>query len=103
MLVGLDRVFIHNAFKFLHVTCSCIFHAYVISFLFWFMMCSTLSLSQIDSTMSPKACKSTPAQNPLHGSRSSSSDPPVPSHIWFRDEKAKTDFFENFQNRGVHP
>ena len=53
--------------------------------------------------MAPKHRKSTLAQNPLHGSRLSSSLPPVPSHIRFRDEKAKTDFFENFQVRGVHP
>ena len=33
---------------------------------------------------------------------SSSSNPPVPFHIRFHDEKAKTDLFENFQNRGVH-
>ena len=33
---------------------------------------------------------------------SSSSDPPVPFHIQFHDEKAKTNFSENFQDRGVH-
>ena len=33
----------------------------------WCVLLS-LSLSRIDSTMSSKACKSTPAQNPLHGS-----------------------------------
>ena len=54
--------------------------------------------------MEPKQKKSTLARNPHHGSESSSSTlPPVPSHIWFCDEKAKTDFFENFQKRGVHP
>ena len=53
--------------------------------------------------MAPKQCKSIPAQNPLQGSGSSSSSiPPVPSHIWFRDEKAKTDFFENFQSYSIH-
>ena len=50
--------------------------------------------------MAPKQRKSTPARNPLQGSRSSFS---VPSHIWFCDEKAKKDFFENFQAHGVLP
>ena len=62
-----------------------------------------LSLSLLDRrAMTPKVRKSTPVWNPLRGSESSSSNPPVPSHIWFRDEKAKTNFFENFQNCGVH-
>ena len=53
--------------------------------------------------MTPKQCKSIPARNPLQGFRSSSSfDPPVPFHIRFCDEKAKTNFFENFQKHGVH-
>ena len=91
-----------------HVTCSCIFHAYVLSFLsyselvlcFYFVFSLSLSLSQIDCSMAPKQRKSTPARNPLQGSRTSSS---IPSHIQFRDEKAKKDFYENFQNRGIHP
>ena len=78
---------------------------YIFSFLFWFVMCSilSLSLSLLDRrAMTPKVRKSTPVWNPLRGSESSSSNPPVPSHIWFRDEKAKKNFFENFQNCGVH-
>ena len=51
--------------------------------------------------MAPKQRKSTPARNPLCGSKSSSSDPSIPSHIQFHDKKAKTEFFENFQNCGV--
>ena len=62
----------------------------------------SLFLSRIDSDMAPKQRKSTPTRNSLRGTRSSSSDPLVPSHIRFRDEKAKTDLFENFMNRGVH-
>ena len=39
------------------------------------MFCSfSLSLSWTDDTMAPKQQKSTPAQNPLQGSRSTSSD-----------------------------
>ena len=52
--------------------------------------------------MAPKQHKSTPARNPFQGSRSSCSVPPIPSHIRLCDEKAKTDFFKNFQARGVH-
>ena len=32
----------------------------------------------------------------------SSSSDPTPSSVQFRDEKAKSDFFENFSRRGVH-
>ena len=52
--------------------------------------------------MAPKQRKSTPARNPPRGFGSSSSNPPIPSDIQFHDEKAKTDFFENFQNHGIH-
>ena len=42
--------------------------------------------------------------NPLQFSgSSSSSDPLVLFHIRFRDEKAKMNFFENFQKHGIHP
>ena len=39
----------------------------------------------------------------FQGFGSSSSDPPVPLHICFHDEKAQTALFENFQACGVHP
>ena len=51
--------------------------------------------------MAPKH-KSTPSQNPLRFEASSSSSNPTPSHIRFRDEKAKSEFFENFSRRGFH-
>ena len=89
----------------LHVTCSCIFHAYILFIFSYFKLvfCSlSLSLSRIDCAIAPKPHKSIPAQSPFCGSGSSSSDSPVPSHIRIHDEKAKTDLFENFQNRGVH-
>ena len=57
----------------------------------------SLSLTQTDCVMAPKQRKSTPARNLLQGAGSSSSDSPVPLDIRFRDEKVKTDFFENFQ------
>ena len=62
----------------------------------------SLSLSQIDYAMAPKVCKSTPTWNPL-GSESFSSDPILPLHIRYRNEKVWKDFLENFQKRGVHP
>ena len=62
-----------------------------------FSLSLSLSLSQRDCVMAPKQRKSTPTRNLLQGAGSSSSDPPVPLHIRFRDEKVKTDFFENFQ------
>ena len=66
-------------------------------------LCASLSFSFSDRLrMAPKP-KSTPTWNPL-GSRSSSSDPPVPPlHVWFHDGKAQQDFLENFQKHGVHP
>ena len=50
--------------------------------------------------MAPKR-KSTLARNPLRSGVSTSSDP-TPFSIRFRDEKTKSDFFENFSRRGVH-
>ena len=57
----------------------------------------------VSCIMAPK-CKSTPSRNPLHSKASSSSSPfdPTPSHVWFHDEKAKSDFFENFSQCGIH-
>ena len=76
------------------------------SFLFFFYSCFmvvmlfsfSLSLSLTNKLrMAPKVRKSTPGQNPLQGSgSSSSSDPLPPLHVWFHDEKACWDFSENF-------
>ena len=49
--------------------------------------------------MAPKR-KSTMSQNPLRSGASSSD--PTPSHVRFHDEKAKSDFLENFSWRGIH-
>ena len=53
--------------------------------------------------MAPKH-KFIPSWNLLRFGASSSSFPsnPTPSHVQFRDEKAKSDFFENFSRRGIH-
>ena len=93
-------------YLFLHVTCSCIFHAYVFSL--FFLFCSVgdvfslfLPFSLSDRLrMTPKR-KSTPTWN-LLSSESSSSNPTSLLHIWFHDVKAQQDFLENFQRCGVH-
>ena len=93
--------FTYDAFNF---SCDMFIHFLCILFFFEhaFKFCSlslSLSLSrvcartQIDCIMAPKQCISTPSRNPLHGFVSSSSDPSIPSHIRFCDEKAKTNFF----------
>ena len=114
VLVGLDwaESMMH---LYLQVTCSCIFmHMYlqvslfVILYLVWrFSDYLSLSpshfVSYISCVMAPKR-KSIPSLNPLRSGASSSSSPsdPTPSHVWFCDEKAKSDFLENFSRRGIH-
>ena len=95
----------------LHVTCSCISHAYVLSFqytcyiwyclgLFWLSFLSLpFFLFMLVVSMAPKR-KSTPARNPLHSRASSSSDPTL-SHIRFCDDDAFKAFSENFSRWGI--
>ena len=96
---------------YLHVTCSCIrtfnslyfdIHCVVGTFLIVFLSPS-ISLSYVSCIMTSKH-KSIPSQNPLRFRASSSSTPsdPTPSHVWFYDEKAKSDFSENFSRQGIH-
>ena len=67
VLVGLDWVSTHGAIFVSHITCSCIFHAYVSFFIsFYVLYCdcvlSSLSLSFLDRLcMAPKQQKSTSA------------------------------------------
>ena len=97
----------------LHVTCSCIFHAYVLFFFLYiwyiwiawdFFYCSSLllplNLFTLVVFMAPKR-KSTPAHNPLRSGASSSTDP-SPSTVWFRDDDAFKAFLKNFSRRGIH-
>ena len=60
---------------------------------------SSLSLSLLISLLVMEPKKSVPSENLIH--RGSSSSFPFDS-IWFRDEKARDDFFENFSNRIIH-
>ena len=95
----------------LHVTYSCILHAYVFLFtysyyceLFWdFSNCLLLSPSlsiYVSRVMAPKR-KSTLAQNPFHSGASSSFDS-TPLSLRFHDDDAHKAFSENFSRRGVH-
>ena len=96
----------------LHVTCSCISHAYVPSFQYiWYYWCCLglfwlsflflpLFLFTLVVSMAPKH-KSTPARNPLHSGASSSSDP-SPSNVRFRDDDSFKAFSENFSRQGIH-
>ena len=95
----------------LHITYSCISHAYVLSFqytcyiellgtfLIVFLSLPLFLFTLVVSMASKR--KSTPSRNPLHFGASSFFDP-TPSHLWFRDEDARNDFLENFSQRGVH-
>ena len=110
-LVGLDWAK-PMMFLLLHVTCSCIFHAYVpliLSILilicvgtFLFLSLS-LSFLRLACSMAPKR-KFTPSQNALHSGAASSTPSAnyTPSHVRFCDEEAKSYFFENFSWCGIH-
>ena len=81
----------------LHVTCSCIFHAYVPFFSFFlvlFVISAFLLLSlsfsfslSSDSLHMVLKRKSTMYRNPFHSKASFSFDP-TPSHVRFHDDKA---------------
>ena len=76
----------------MHFSCICTFYSLSLS----------LSL-QLAYSMAPKH-KSTLSWNPLHFGAVSSfpSADPTPSHVWFRNKKARMDFSENFFRRGIH-
>ena len=101
----------HDVFT-LHITRSCILHAYVLLFTYssycelcWdFFDCLFHSLPLILFTLVMSMAlkhKSTPAQNPLRSDASSSSDH-APLSLQFRDDDAYKAFLENFSRRGIH-
>ena len=98
------------------IPCSCIF-IQTYQFCFYQLILNCLVLFDVSLPLSfslslslspllvlvcsmPPKCKSTPSQNPLHSGAFSSN--PTPSHVRFRDEKAKPDFKENFAQCGIH-
>ena len=104
VLVGLDWAEPMMQFL-LHVTCSCIFHAFVRlfniliilncfgAFLIVFFSLPPLLVTLVVS-MEPKH-KSTPARNPLHSDASSSSDH-APLSLYFHNDDAHKAFMEKF-------
>ena len=111
VLVGLDWA--KDMIKFLlHVTCSCISHAYVLYFSICllylnyfgaFLIVSFFPLSILFTlvvSMAPKR-KSTPARNPLHYDASSSSNSTLLS-LRFRDDDAHKALLENFSRCDIH-
>ena len=111
VLVGLDWVEPMMQFL-LHVTCSCISHAYALYFSIYllylncfraFLIVSFFPLSilfMLVVIMAPNR-KFILAWNPLHSSSSSSSDS-APLFLRFRDDDAHNAFSENFFRRGIH-
>ena len=96
----------------LHVTCSCISHAYVLYFSIYLLYLNCIGDSLIVSffplsilftlvvSMAPKR-KSTLARNPLHSDASSSSNS-APFSLWFCDDDAHKAFSEKFSRCGIH-
>ena len=106
VLVGLDWVE-PMMFLMLHITCSCI-HTFIslyshIKLFGAFSVCPFLSLflSLValwhlnENLLHPRTLFIRP-------SSSSSPFDSTPSHVWFRDDKARKDFSENLSQRGIH-
>ena len=98
-------------FFVLHVTCSCISHAYVLFSYIWYIWiawdfsdCSSLllllNLFMLVVSMTSKR-KFTHAWNPLCFDASSFTDP-SPSTVRFCDDVALKAFLENFSRWGIH-
>ena len=95
----------------IHFSCirTFLFYLFDINCVWFFSACLSLSLSLslslylVSLRMAPK-CKSTPSRNPFRSGASSFFLPvdSTPSHVQFRDEKACTDFLENFSWRDIH-
>ena len=119
VLLGLDWAEPMMQFL-LHVTCSCISHAYVLHFSIYllylnnfgaFLIVSFFPLSILFTlvvSLTPKR-KSTPAQNPLHSSASSSSDSTPLSlslslslSLRFHYDDSHKAFSENFSRHDIH-
>ena len=66
---------------------------------FFYVFLSFSLFLSVSCSIAPKR-KSTSSQNPLRSGASSSD--PTPSHVKVHDEKAKSDFLENFSRRGIH-
>ena len=104
VLLGSDWVEL-MMFLMLHITCSCIFHAYVPSFLYILILnCLVLFYLSLSISLSFISWSMAPSRNPLCSETSSSSSPfnSTQSHIRFYDDKACKDFSKNFSWWGIH-
>ena len=95
----------------LHVTCSCIFHTYIPSFLYililiyWYSSISlSLSLSMRQLALWHLSVNLLRPETIFVPRASSSSSPAnsTPSHVWFYDDKARKEFSKNFSRCGIH-
>ena len=109
---AISQCFMHYSCVFTTVEIMCFYSCvhvtyhflYLIVFdLSWYFSTSlslSLSLSlSVSCSMAPK-CKSASSWNSLHSRASSSNS--TPFHIRFHDEKAHTDFSENFSRCDIH-
>ena len=93
-----------HAFSYIH---TFLFLLFDIKIAWYFSNClslsPSLSVSYVSFIMALKR-KSTPSRNLLRSGASSSSSPsdPTPFHVWFHDEKAKSDFLKNFSWCDIH-
>ena len=91
---------------FMHSPCICTsFHIFLLLWtvleLFWLSLSfPSLFLVTLVVSMTPK-CKSTPAQNTLHFSASTSSNH-APLSLHFGNDDAHKAFTKNFSRRGIH-
>ena len=111
VLVGLDWAEPKMQFL-LHVTCSCISHAYVLYFSIYLLYLNCFGaflivfffplsiLFTLVVSVAPKR-KSTPAQYPFHSGAFLSFDS-APLSLRFRDDDAHKAFSENFSRRDIH-
>ena len=91
---------------FMHFSCICInfyFYHLILNCLVLFCVSLSLSFCFVSCFMAPKR-KSTSSWNLLCFEASSSTSPSdtIPSHVRFRDDKARKDLLKNFSWRGIH-
>ena len=95
VLVGLDWAELMMLIL-LHVTCSCIFYAYIPFFSYF-----DIDVVQYSSTSLSLSLSLSRIVSQIVSGASSSSDS-SPLHVRFCDNKARQDFSENFSRRGIH-
>ena len=105
MLLGLDWAE-PMMYLNLHVTCSCIrtllFLSFDIKTIWYFSDSLSVSLSLV-ALWHLNVNPFHPGTLFIQGESSSSShSDPTPSHVRFRDKKAKSDFLKNFSGQGIH-